>query len=569
MLRKDANAAYVNENIAHFLTNYYHVNRNTSPYFQDLALQPYAESYLNNNLDSGKPSGGRIEYVHIFTIIAIFILLIACINFMNLTTARSVKRAREIGVRKVVGALRSSLIKQFISESLMVTTIAVTVSLIMLVLLLPLFNQVTQKEIALPFTQWTFWLKLAGITLITGLISGSYPALFLSSFNPVKVLKGTLKLDTGTTAFRKGLVVFQFVLSVLLITGTIIISRQMNYIQSKNLGYDKENLVYTVMEGDLGAKFNLFKNEALKMPGIQSVTKISAPPADIYGSTGAVDWIGKDTTNVTMFTQFTVGYDFLNTMKLKLAAGRDFSKNYSTDTANFILNEAAAKATGYKDPIGKPFRLFGKPGNIIGVVKDFHFHSLHTEIGPIVMTAAASPEGIILMRTMPGQTKQAINSIETLCKQLNPAFPPNYYFVDQQYQKLYQNEQIINKLSNVFAFLAIFISCLGLLGLAMFTAEQRIKEIGIRKVLGASVATLFGLLSQEFLILVVIALFIATPIAWYGMNQWLQSFAYKTPLQWWVFAISGGLIILIALATVSFQAIKAALVNPIKSLRSE
>jgi putative ABC transport system permease protein len=569
MLRRDANAALVNRKVADFLASYWHLNRKTASFYIDLALQPYAESYLHNNLDNGKPDGGRIEYVHLFCIIAIFILLIACINFMNLTTARSVKRAREIGVRKVVGALRSSLIGQFIGESLFITVIAVVISLAMIVLLLPLFNQVTQKQIELPFSQLSFWLTLAGITLITGLVSGSYPALFLSSFNPVKVLKGTLKLESGTTIFRKGLVVFQFVLSVILITGTIIVSRQMSYVQSKNLGYDKENLVLVMMEGELAAKYQLLKNNLLNTPAIQSVSRVSAPPTDTYGSTGAVNWTGKDTTLNTMFTQVGVGFDYLKTMKMALLSGRDFSRDFPTDTTNYILNESALKETGYKDPIGQPFTLFGKRGKIIGVVKDFHFHSMHTAIGPMVFKYGEHIPGAVLIRTKPGKTQESVKIIENLCKQLNPAFPPSYYFVDEQYQQLYQNEQIINKLSNAFAFLAIFISCLGLLGLAMFTTEQRIKEIGIRKVLGASVQSLFGLLSKEFLLLVVIALFIATPVAWYAMDKWLQGFAYRTPLQWWVFAISGGLIILIAMVTVSFQAIKAALVNPIKSLRSE
>ena len=568
-LRKDANIASVDKKVADFLVNYWHTNRKTSLFYIDLALQPYGESYLNNNLDSGKPNGGRIEYVHLFSIIAVFILLIACINFMNLTTARSVKRAREIGVRKVVGALRSSLIWQFISESIIVTALAVIVAVFLLVLLLPVFNQVTQKQIELPFTQASFWLKLVGITLITGLIAGSYPALFLSSFNPVKVLKGALKLDTGTTLFRKGLVIFQFVLSIILITGTIIISRQMSYVQSKNLGYDKENLVMVTIEGELGPKYTFFKNLLLNTPGIQSISRVSAPPTDSYGSTGAVYWPGKDTTVNVDFTQMGVGYDYLETMKMKLLAGREFSKAFRADTPNYILNESAVKATGYKDPIGQPFTLFRTHGKIIGVVKDFHFHSMHTPIGPMVFKYGENLPGAILIRTQPGKTREAVASIEKICKQINPAFPPSYNFVDDQYKSLYQNEQIINKLSDAFAFLAIFISCLGLLGLAMFTAEQRIKEIGIRKVLGATVSSLFGLLSKEFLALVIIALLIATPVAWYAMNKWLLGFAYRAPLHWWVFAVSGLVIILIALATVSFQAIKAALINPIKSLRSE
>ncbi len=570
MLRKDANAALANKKMENFYDLYYHTNRKTNSYYIDLALQPYAESYLDNNLENGKPDGGRIEYVHLFSIIAIFILLIACINFMNLTTARSVKRAREIGVRKVVGALRSSLIGQFISESLLVTAIAVSISLVLVVLLLPLFNQVTQKQIALPFSQWPFWIELLAITLITGLVSGSYPALFLSSFNPVKVLKGTLKLESGTTIFRKGLVIFQFVLSIILITGTIIISKQMDFVQSKNLGYDKENLVMVTMEGDLQAKYSLLKNELLNTSSIQSVSRVSAPPTDSYGSTAAVSWANnQNNTQNVMFTQVGIGYDYLKTMKMTLVAGHGFSKDFPSDTANYIINESALKETGYKDPIGQPLALFGRRGKIIGVVKDFHFHSMHTAIGPMIFKYGENMPGVVLIRTQAGKTREAVQLIESLCKQLNPAFPPTYSFVDEQYQKLYQNEQIINKLSDAFATLAIFISCLGLLGLAMFTAEQRIKEIGIRKVLGASMSSLFALLSQEFLVLVIIALLIATPVAFYAMSKWLQGFAYRTPVQWWVFAISGGLIILIALATVSFQAIKAALVNPIKSLRSE
>jgi len=306
-----------------------------------------------------------------------------------------------------------------------------------------------------------------------------------------------------------------------------------------------------------------------KSADIKSVSRISTEPTDIYGSTAAVGWIGQDTTKSIMFTTVGIGYDFFQTMQMKMVAGRAFSKDYPTDTANYILNEIAVRETGYKDPIGQPLRVFGRPGKIIGVVKDFHFHSMHTQIGPIIFRSGEHEQGPILIRTQPGKSREAVASIERLCKQLNPAFPPSYHFVDEQYQKLYQNEQIINKLSDVFAFLAVFISCLGLLGLAMFTAEQRIKEIGIRKVLGASIRSLFALLSREFVMLVTIALFIATPVTWYVMDKWLHSFQYYAPLNWWVFAIAGVLTILIALATVSFQAIKAALVNPVKSLRSE
>ena len=571
LLRPDANPAAIEKRIAHFLDTYSGVNRKTSPFIIDFGLQRYDERYLHGKFDErGNIAGGRIEYVKLFSIVAIFILLIACINFMNLTTARSVKRAREIGVRKVVGALRSSLIGQFISESLLITIAAVSISLLLLILILPLFNQITQKQIELPFRDTLFWLKLAAITLVTGLVSGSYPALFLSSFNPVRVLKGALTLSSGTTIFRKGLVVFQFVLSVVMVTGTIVISKQMNYIQSKNLGYDRENLVYIPIEGDLTAKYEVFKQEAARIPGVQMVTHISDNPTNIQMGTRGVSWTGKNPKEQIRFVTAAVGYDFIKTMKLTMVVGRDFSKDFPTDSAGYIINEAALKRIGYPDPIGQPITMWDKPGKIIGVVKDFHFNSLHQLIEPLIIRSGVTDiYGRFLVRTQPGKTREVMAGLEKICKELNPSFPFTYYFADEEYTKLYQSEQIVGKLSDAFSFLAIFISCLGLLGLAMFTAEQRVKEIGIRKVLGATIMSLFTLLSSEFLVLVIIALLIASPIALYAMTKWLQGFEYRTGIQWWVFGLSGGLIVLIALATVSFQAIKAALVNPIKSLRSE
>jgi putative ABC transport system permease protein len=569
MLRTDADPALFGKKITHFLDNY-DTGQKKGVYSTELDIQPFADKYLYGKFAGTKFSEGRIEYVQLFSIVAIFILLIASINFMNLTTARSVKRAREIGVRKVVGAMRSVLIKQFIGESLMVTSLAVILSLVLLVLVLPLFNQITQKQIELPFEQVDFWLKLVAITLITGLVSGSYPALFLSSFNPVKVLKGTIKLDAGTTLFRKGLVVFQFVLSVVMIIGTIIVARQMNFIQSRNLGYDRENLIYLPADGELASKYTTFKTEALKRPGIQSITISSSNPTIIDNGTVGVEWTGKDPNNSIRFVQTAVGYDFINTLKLNLLAGRDFSKDFPTDTAGYIINETAMKRMGYANPIGQYLSLWGRKGKIVGLVKDFHLNSMHEPIIPLIIWLNKGESyGSLLIRTEPGKTKEALASLESLSKQMNPAFPFNYSFSDEEYQNLYKSEQIVGKLANAFAFLAIFISCLGLLGLAMFTAEQRIKEIGIRKVLGASVSSLFTLLSSEFLVLVIIALLIASPIAWYAMNKWLQGFAYHTQVQWWVFALSGGLILLIAMATVSFQAVRAALINPIKSLRSE
>ena len=568
-LRADAKPELVRKKLTHFLDNL-NKEQKKGTFTEELDMQRFDQQYLHSDFKEGRIEGGRIEYVHLFSIVALFIVLIACINFMNLTTARSVKRAREIGVRKVVGAVRRVLIQQFIGESLLLTCIAVFFSLIIMVCLLPLFNSITQKDIGLPFGQLSFWLKLVVITFVTGVISGSYPALFLSSFNPVTVLKGAAKVGSVATWLRKGLVVIQFALSVFLIIGTIIISKQVSYVQSINLGYDRENLIYVPLDGDLTSKYPIFKTEALKSPGIQSVTRMSQEPTNIENGTGGVDWDGKDQTLNIEFTQASVGYDFTHTMKLTMASGRDYSRDFATDSVGYIVNEAAMKRIGYKDPIGRRLTFWGKKGTIIGVVKDFHFTSLHDPIRPFVIRLAEKEDyGSALIRTQPGKTKEALASLETLCKQLNPNFQFVYSFSDEEYKKLYNNEQIISKLSNVFAFLAIFISCLGLLGLAMFTAEQRIKEIGIRKVLGASVGSLFALLSREFLILVFISLLIASPLAWWAMHHWLQGFAYRTPVQWWIFVLSGVIAILITFITVSFQSAKAALMNPVKSLKTE
>jgi len=568
MLRKDANAKLVESKIKKFLDNY---NKEQSATFRiELGMQRFNDMYLNSNFKDGSITGGRIQYVNLFSIVAIFILLIACINFMNLTTARSAKRAKEIGVRKVAGAIKAVLMRQFLSEAMIITIISVLFSLILVTIFLPYFNQLTEKQITFPFSNTYFWLSLVILTFITGIASGIYPALFLSSFKPITVLKGTLKFSNSSTFLRKGLVVFQFVLSIMLITGTIVISQQVNYIQKTNLGYDRENLVYIPVEGDLRKKYKLFKEEALNATGIKLVTRIGEVPTNIGSSTGGVSWEGKDPNSSPDFINTSVGYDFIKTMNLKLVAGRDISKDFASDSAGYILNEAALKIVGYKDPIGKPFTFWGKKGSIIGVLKDFHFTSLHDQIKPLILRNGEDYTwGTILVRTEAGKTKQAIASLEKICKELNPKFPFTYSFSDEEYQKLYKNEQVVGKLSNYFAFLGIFISCLGLLGLAMFTAEQRTKEIGIRKVLGASVASLFTLLSKEFILLVAVAMVIATPLAWWAMYNWLQGFAYKVPVGIWVFATAGVLAIIIALITVSFQSIKAAVANPVKSLRAE
>jgi len=569
MLRKGTDINAFEKKIAKFLDNY---NKKQSPHsYVRLGIQRFGDVYLHSNFDqNGEISGGRIEYVRIFSIVAIFILLIACINFMNLTTTKSIKRAKEIGVRKVMGAVRFALIKQFISEALLIVSIAMLISLVVVTLVLPQFNQFTGKQIQIPFDNGTFWLSLTGLLLVTGFISGSYPALYLSSFRPVRVLKGLPKFSSSALWFRKGLVVFQFTLSIILIIVTIVVSKQVKYIQTTNLGYDKENLVYISLEGDLAAKYKLFKSQGLQMPGIQNVTKITDGPTRINNGTTGVQWNGKDPNLKIDFAHAAIGYDFIKTMHLQLAQGRDFSEDFATDSAGYIINETALRIIGYQDPIGKPFTQWGMKGTIIGVVKDFHFNSLHTQINPLILRLGEKTgSGSALIRTEPGKTKEALASLEGICKELNPQFPFTYKFSDEEYQKLYTSEQVVSKLANYFAVLAISISCLGLLGLVMFAAEQRTKEFGIRKVLGARPATLFKLLSKEFLLLVLIAMVIASPLAWIAMDNWLQDYVYRIHVSWWMFAVAGVLVVLIALITVSFQAIKAAIANPVKSLRTE
>ncbi|HEY5749477.1 MAG TPA: ABC transporter permease [Chryseolinea sp.] len=568
MLRQGTDVPAFEAKIKSFLDLY---NKDQNDNFRiKLGLQKYSDVYLHSNFKNGELTGGRIQYVILFSIIAVFILLIACINFMNLTTARSIKRAKEIGIRKVVGAFRSALIRQFIGEALLIVSGAVILALLVVPLTLPVFNEITRKQITLPIQEPTFWFSILGLTILTGTLSGSYPALYLSSFNPVSVLKGSLKFGSSAIGFRKGLVVFQFVLSIMLIIGTIVITEQVNYVQSANLGYDRENLIYIPLEGDLAKKYTLFKDQALTMPGIQGITSMTQTPTSINNGTGGVEWEGKDPTSAQQFVQAAVGFDFTKTMHIEMVQGRDFSKDFESDSTGYILNEAALKIINYKDPVGMPLTFWQKKGTIIGVMKDFHFNSLHTAINPLILRRGEMiGYGAALVRTEPGKTKEALASLEKICKELNPQFPFTYEFSDEEYQKLYKSEQVVSKLSNSFAFLAVFISCLGLLGLAMFTAEQRLKEIGIRKVLGASIVSLFSLLSKEIMILITIALVIASPLAYFTMNNWLKDYVYRIDIAWWIFAVTGGLAILIALLTVSFQTIKALLANPVKSLRSE
>lgn len=567
-LRKDADPKKVEAKLTKFLEGYNkYMNKN---FYIELGMQRYDETYLHSSFKNGKIVGGRIEYVRLFSIVAAFILLIACINFMNLTTARSLKRAKEIGVRKVVGAVRPTLIRQFIGEAILTSFFAILVAMFIVLLVLPGFNQLTSKHIGLPLSNPFFWLALISITLLTGLLSGSYPALFLSSFQPIRVLKGGMKFSSKATWFRKGLVIFQFTLSIILIISTIIVSNQINYMQKFNLGFDRENLVYLPLEGDLPKKFEILKQEALQVPGVKVVTRMTQTPTDLNNGTGGVDWEGKDPNSAPQFVQTSVGYDYVRAMNLKILDGRDFSKEIVTDSVGYLINEAALKIMKFKNPVGAPLQFWEHKGKVVGVLKDFHFQSLHQPILPLIIRLNDNERrGNALIRIEGGKTKEALSGLEKIWKELNPSFPFNYQFADEEYQKLYTSEQVVGKLARYFAGLAIFICCLGLLGLAMFTAEQRIKEIGIRKVLGASVSSLFTLMSRDFLLLVMVAFLIAAPLGYWVMTNWLENFAYRTPVGVWIFVFAGMIAVIITLFTVSFQALKAAMANPVRNLRSE
>lgn len=566
LLTKNADVDKVNAKIKDYIKT---KNKDSNV---DLFLINYGQSYLYSNWESGKQNGGRIEYVRMFTIVAVFILIIACINFMNLATARSVKRAKEVGLRKVVGAYKTSLIGQFMGESVLITVLSLVVAIAIVLVLLPGFNALTEKTLSLDFFDPSFLVLLLALTLMTGLVAGSYPALFMSSLNPVTILKGALKFKPSASYFRQGLVVFQFGLSILLILSMIVIYRQIDYIQHKNLGFSKENLLYIPdIENTMSTNFDAFKQALEREPGIKSVARSQANPLAYGSSTMGVSWPGKDTTKQLLFNVNPVGFDFVKTMGIKLIDGRDFNPSFGTDTTNYLVNEAAAKKIGYQDPVGKELTMWGKKGKIVGLMKDFHIGSLHVAIEPLIVSLQPKNEawGVGMVRAEAGKTGQAISSIERVFKQYNSGVPFKYHFADEEFGNLYKAEMVVSKLSNYFAFLAIFISCLGLFGLAAFTAEQRTKEIGVRKVLGASVTNLVGMLSADFLKLVGVAALIAFPVAWYFLSNWLQKYAFRIEIEWWYFAVSGVAALLIALFTVSFQAIKAALMNPVKSLKSE
>ena len=536
-------------------------------------LYPVSKLRLYSSFENGKPSGGKIETVKVFALIAAFILLIACINFMNMSTARSEKRAKEVGIRKVVGAQKGSLIEQFLGESVLISFIAGVFALIIVQLCLPSFNTLTLKHLAIEYGNIYFWLLFIGFIVFTGVIAGSYPAFFLSSFRPVMVLKGTFKKAHALVTPRKVLVVLQFTFAIILIVCTIIIEQQIKYAQERESGYDKNNITYTFISGDIKKNYELIKNDLISKGIATAVSKTSAPLTEGWSSGGA-DWPGKDPNDRTEFNFYNTDGNIVKTAGLQLLQGRDIDlKNYPTDSTAVILNETAVRVMGFKNPIGQTIDhgKWDADWHVIGVVKDFILQSPYEPIKPMVIQGPkANWFNLIHVKLNDAHsTAKNIARMEKIFKEYNPQYPFEYHFIDEQYAKKFSDEQTTGTLTAFFAGLTIFISCLGLFGLATYMAENRIKEIGVRKVLGASVAGIATLLSKDFIRLVIIAIVIASPIAWWSMSRWLSGYNYHISISLWIFFAAGLLAILIALFTVSLQAIKAAVANPVKSLRTE
>ena len=562
-LVKGADGKTVSDKIANFVKEREEESNVT------LFLKPFSERYLYGRYKDGKQAGGRIEYVRLFSIIAIFILIIACINFMNLSTARASRRAKEVGVKKAVGAGQASLVRQFLSESLLISLLSLLLAVLMVGFFLPSFNNITDKQISLEFSPGLAGAFL-GIAIVTGLLAGSYPALYLSSFKPVKVLKGELRTSLGELWVRRGLVVFQFSLSVILIVAVFVVYQQLQYVQTKNLGFDKDNLITFGMDGRLEDQPDVFLAEAKKLPGVANISTIAHDLVGRQNNTSGLEWDGKDPNDRILFENVRVNYDLLETIGVDLVEGRFFSREYGADTTKILFNETAAEIMGMEDPIGQKITLWEEYElEIIGIVKDFHFQSLHNGMNPLFFRLDPENTWVMMARLEAGREKEGLSQLQKFYEDFNPGFSFDFEFLDEEYAQQYAAEQRVATLSRYFAGFAILISCLGLFGLAAFTADRKKKEIGIRKVLGASVSNIILLLTRDFTRLVLVSIFIGLPIAYYMTRNWLDRFVYRIDLGAGFFVIAGVLVLLIAWLTVSSQAYRSANVNPRECLRSE
>jgi putative ABC transport system permease protein len=567
----NASPQHISDNVEDYLKK---VNPKTRT---KLILQPLVDIHLRSDyaIDLYGHTENKAIYVYAFSVIALFVLLIACINFMNLSTARSERRSKEVGLRKVVGASRHNIVTQFYGESLFMTLISFFGAIAIVYLLLPAFNNVSGKLLTLhSMEDPVSLLALFGIMLMTGLVSGSYPALVQSSFRPVDAIKGTglrLSSKSGKSLFRRTLVVTQFTLSIMLIVGTLIVYKQIHFMLNKELGYEKESMVYFIKRANVGMQYEAFKSELLREPNITGVTASSDIPTYTVHSTGAFSWEGKDPETNFLIHQFSVDFDYIKTFNMRIIAGRDFSKEFPVDasTQSFIVNETAVKAMGLKNPIGSRFTLYRNRGQIVGVVEDFHFKSLQKEIEPLVLRIEPQRDSYVFVKFRPEQTEEAIAAVRRVYHSFNPDFPLEYAFLDEAVELLYNSEQKTKTIFNYFTFFAIFISCLGLYGLAAYMAQQKTKEIGIRKVLGASILNIVTNMSKEFILLVCIANAVAWPMAYLAMNKWLHNFAYRINIDPLIFIYAGLVSTILGLMTVSTHTVKSALANPVHSLRYE
>ena len=540
--------------------------------WEEIMLHPMDRWLLYDKFENGKMVAGRVQFVWLFGIICAFVLLLACINYMNLSTAQSEKRAREIGIRKVLGSGKGQLIAQFLGESLLVSFAALILAVLMAWLSLPYFNTLAGKQMSIPFFEPGFWLLATGFCIFTGLVAGSYPALYLSGFQPSKVLKGVFSAGGKGSLARRVLVVVQFTVSVTLIIGTLVVFNQVQHAKNRPVGYNRNGLItVNINTPEIKEHFSALQHDLIAMGAVQSVAESSSPSTEVQNSMMGYDWEGRDPNSVPIIGTLFISQEFGKTIGWNIIDGRDFSKDFPADSGAFILNEAAVRFTGLKNPVGKTIRWHGKDNPIVGVVKDMVMESPYMPVDPVFFTLSSNPRiHVITIRINPNiPIHDAIDKISAVFKKYNHAVPLDYQFTDDNYNRKFLGEEQIGRIATGFAIFAIFISCLGLFGLASFVAAQRTKEIGVRKILGASVWSIWRMLSKEFVVLIAIALFIAVPTASFFMSRWLQNYAYRVSLSWWIFAITGGGAVLVTLLTISYHAVKAALANPVQSLRSE
>lgn len=567
MLKKNASLSAANAIMKGMKVKY---QKDEDPKWE-MFLYPASRWRLYSNFTNGKEDGGLIDFVKLFGVIALFILLIACINFMNLSTARSEKRAKEVGIRKVVGAQKGSLVGQFMGESVLLSLLAGVVALVIIQLSLPAFSQLTDKKLSIDYSNINFWLSGLGFVLLTGILAGSYPAFFLSSFQPVKVLKGTFRSANALITPRKLLVVLQFTFAIILIICTSIVKQQIDHAQNRENGYARENLAYHFLTGDVEKHFAAIKNELLNTGVAVSVTKTSAPITQGWSDSWGFEWDGKAPDDKTDFDRYCADESIVKTAGFRLIKGRDFNlAEFPTDSTAMIINESAAKVMNFKDPIGQKVKDGDSEWHIVGVISDFILQSPYYPTKPMIIEGGKGWFNVMHFRlNSANPIASNIKKAEAIFKKYNPEYPFEIKFIDEEYSAKFRAEQRTGTLAALFAGLTIFISCLGLFGLATYMAENRIKEIGVRKVLGASVAGITALLSKDFLKLVMISFVLACPVAWWMMHKWLQDYPYRVNIQWQVFAFAALLSFLISVVTVSYQAIKAAVANPVKSLRTE